>query len=183
MNELNTLRCETCNYGHRLNLVSKRDPDAHVFKCDKQNGKWMPSTEDGSTIAIVGCASHSNAPKERDLGDWGTLEEWIEHHAPWIQGTDDRVVDARELVRVVRQCKQSPPEPYIKQVRTDECERVTKAIDKELTSRVDQCNKKAVDLSSYSATWAGLKHEAIALSSMRDYIRESIQKQENGVCE
>jgi hypothetical protein len=128
-------------------------------------------------IAEVINALH-NSKEIEPIGDWESLEEWIEHHAPWIQGTDDRVVNARELVRIVRQCKQTPPKiKNAEQVRADECERVANAVDKELTIRVDKCNEKAKSLSSYPASWAGLKHEAIALSSMRDYIREHIRKQ------
>jgi len=66
--KLHPLRCETCKYGSKLTLNASNivctnkdhDPYPDVYVCSKQKGKWMPSARDGSSIAIVGCASHSD---------------------------------------------------------------------------------------------------------------------------
>jgi hypothetical protein len=56
--EPHPLRCETCDYGERAGLEN----GSFVYICSVQNGKWMPTTEDGNWLAVVGCASHSSRP-------------------------------------------------------------------------------------------------------------------------
>jgi hypothetical protein len=69
--KLHPLRCETCKYGSKLTLDASKcpvgDPYPEVYACSKQKGKWMPSARDGSSVAIVGCASHSDFKKPLDM--------------------------------------------------------------------------------------------------------------------
>lgn len=69
--KLHPLRCETCRYGSQLTLDASKcpvgDPYPEVYACSKQKGKWMPSARDGSSFAIVGCASHSDFKQPLDM--------------------------------------------------------------------------------------------------------------------
>jgi|WetSurMetagenome_2_1015567.scaffolds.fasta_scaffold149244_2 hypothetical protein len=73
--KLHPLRCETCKYGSKLTLDASNivctnkshDPYPDVYICSKQKGKWMPSARDGSPVATVGCASHSDFKQSLDI--------------------------------------------------------------------------------------------------------------------
>lgn len=65
------LNCETCDFATKLTLDASKCPVGesypNVYACSKQKGKWMPSLHDGNVMAIVGCASHSNNKKCKDV--------------------------------------------------------------------------------------------------------------------
>jgi hypothetical protein len=69
--KLHPLRCETCKYASKLILDASKcpvgDPYPEVYACSKQKGKWMPSAHDGGSVAIVGCASHSDFKQPLDI--------------------------------------------------------------------------------------------------------------------
>lgn len=44
----------------------------------------------------------AKAAREQDQKRWQKLEDYIDANSPWVQGTDDRVTDARKLIAEVR---------------------------------------------------------------------------------